>query len=155
MRTFYLDSSALAKRYLTEIGSAWVTTLVDPAGGNTIVVAEITRVEVAAALSARQRATQGLSLVERNRLFQLLVLHCTTEYTIIPITAAMIDQAMLLTQNHRLRGYDAVQLATALDVQAATLATGLPGLTFLAADDDLITAARTEGLPADNPRAHP
>jgi uncharacterized protein len=42
MRTFYLDSSALAKRYLTEIGSAWVTTLVDPARGNTIVVAEIT-----------------------------------------------------------------------------------------------------------------
>jgi len=67
----------------------------------------------------------------------------------------MIDQAMLLTQNHRLRGYDAVQLATALDVQATTLAAGLPGLTFLAADDDLITAAHAEGLPSDNPRAHP
>ena len=45
MSYFYLDSSALVKRYLTEIGSAWVGVLTDPAVGNSIVVAEITRVE--------------------------------------------------------------------------------------------------------------
>ena len=53
MSAFYFDSSALTKRYLTEIGSAWVTNLTDPAAANTIIVAEITRVEVAAALASR------------------------------------------------------------------------------------------------------
>ena len=155
MRTFYLDSSALAKRYLAEVGSAWVKTLVDPAGGNTIIIAEITRVEVAAAIAARHRITGGLSQTERDALVRLLLHHCDQEYSLAHLSNLVTSQAVRLTQNHRLRGYDAVQLATALDVQAATLATGLPGLTFLAADDDLITAARTEGLPADNPRAHP
>ncbi|MEK7324369.1 MAG: hypothetical protein AAB217_03820 [Chloroflexota bacterium] len=34
------------------------------------------------------------------------------------------------------------------------LLAGLPTLTFVAADDDLLTAARQEGLQAENPNAH-
>jgi predicted nucleic acid-binding protein len=152
---FYLDSSALVKRYLSETGSAWVSTLCDPEAGATIVIAEITRVEVAAALAARHRASGGLSQEERDRLFRLLVEHATNQYVLVPLAAPLIDMAMQLTQRHRLRGYDAVQLAAALDANRAALAAELPALTFVSADDDLNAAARAEGLAADNPNQHP
>jgi predicted nucleic acid-binding protein len=115
MSYFYLDSSALVKRYLTEIGSAWVGVLTDPATGNSIVVAEITRVEAAAAIAARHRASGGISLDERDALVGLLLRHFDTECVIAPLSNLIVDQAVRLTQAHRLRGYDAVQLATALD----------------------------------------
>jgi uncharacterized protein len=56
-----------------------------------------------------------------------------------------------LTQNHKLRGYDAVQLATSLVANGVLITAGLSHLTFVAADDDLVVAARAEGLAAENP----
>jgi uncharacterized protein len=94
MSLLFFDSSALVKRYLTEIGSAWVGAQTDPAAGNTIVVAEITRVEVAAALAARHRATGGITRAERDQLFNLLAQHVMAEYRAIPISAAVADRAM-------------------------------------------------------------
>lgn len=151
MSVLFCDSSALVKRYLHETGSAWITSLLDPSSGHTVIIAEITRVEVAAAFAARQRAKNGISLVERDRLFKLLVRHSTDEYRVAPVSVAVVDQAMLLTQRHRLRGYDAVQLAAALLANQPLIAAGLPALTFIAADEDLIAAERAEGLPAENP----
>jgi predicted nucleic acid-binding protein len=149
MSALFFDSSALAKRYLTEIGSAWVIAQADPAVSNTIVVAEIARVEVAAALAARHRAG-AITYSERNLLVALLLRHFDTEYRIVAITPGLMGSAVVLTQQHRLRGYDAVQLAAALTAAAA-----LPGLAFIAADNDLLSAARAEGLTADNPLLHP
>ncbi len=62
---------------------------------------------------------------------------------------------MRLTQQHRLRGYDAVRLSTALATNNALITSGLPGLTFVAADGDLVAAAHGEGLAADDPNLHP
>jgi uncharacterized protein len=73
MSMLYFDSSALVKRYLTETGSGWVAALTDPASGNTIVLAVITQVEVAAAFAARQRAPKGIKQADRDKLFRLLV----------------------------------------------------------------------------------
>jgi uncharacterized protein len=42
MSVLFFDSSALVKRYLTESGSTWITALLDPSAGHTIVVAAIT-----------------------------------------------------------------------------------------------------------------
>ncbi|MBI3801180.1 MAG: hypothetical protein HY268_29940 [Deltaproteobacteria bacterium] len=67
----------------------------------------------------------------------------------------MIDRAVELTQRHRLRGYDAVQLATAL-VTAETMQTqNLSAPFFVAADGDLLTAAAAEHLSIENPLNHP
>jgi predicted nucleic acid-binding protein len=142
MSTLFFDSSALVKRYLTEIGSAWVAAQTDPGANNVIVVAESTRVEIAAALAARHRASGSITRGERDRLFRLLAQHHANEYRAVPISVAVADHAMNLTQAHRLRGYDAVQLAAAAV---------LPGLVFVAADDDLLAAALDEGLSAENP----
>lgn len=154
MSILYLDTSALAKRYLTESGWTWIQSLIDSSAGNTILAAEITRVEVAAALSARHRATDGISQTERDNAVRLLVHHCNIEYMMIPVDTTVLDRALTLTQNHRLRGYDAVQLATALVVNEQYLAAELPALTFVTADADLVAAGDAEGLVTDDPNRY-
>lgn len=94
MSVLFCDSSALVKRYLHETGSAWITSLLDPSSGHTVIIAEITRVEVAAAFAARQRVKNGISLAERDRLFKLLVRHSTDEYRVAPVSVAVVDRAM-------------------------------------------------------------
>lgn len=153
MSYFFLDSSALVKRYLTETGTDWVDALTNPSSGNTIAIAEITRVEVAAALAARHRAG-AITLAERDEAVSLLLRHCETEYRITPLSPEIIRRAVDLTQNHRLRGYDAVQLATALAASGSLTTADLPALSFVVADEDLVSAARSEGLQSDNPNRH-
>jgi hypothetical protein len=81
----------------------------------------------------------------------LFLSHCDTQYELLAISRSIIDRAVGLTQNHKLRGYDAVQLATALISNRVLVTAGLSHLTFVAADDDLVVAARAEGLAAENP----
>ena len=72
------------------------------------------------------------------------------QYFIIEVSAPLVDQAAALARKHGLRGYDAVQLAAALDTQAR-----LPSLTPLSADAGLNAAALAEGLAVDDPNNHP
>lgn len=154
MTTYYLDTSALVKRYLVEQGTTWIRQLSDPLVRNTIIISEVTLVEAAAALAARYRGG-FIDLIERDAAVDLLLRHADTEYILVPLGRTTIDRALALTQQHRLRGYDAVQLATALIVHAQYCAAGVPIMTFLSADNDLITAARAEGVIADNPNLYP
>lgn len=154
MSHFYLDASALVKRYNVEAGSTRVEALTDPFAGHTIILGEITLAEVAAALAAKHRAPDGITREERDRALALFLGHCDTEYDLIAGSRIIIDQAVRLTQNHKLRGYDAVQLATALVTNRALTDSGLDALIFVAADEDLVTAANAEGLATENPDLH-
>lgn len=55
MAGYFVDSSALVKRYVHETGSVWLSGLVASAAGNDIYIARITTVEVVAALTRRAR----------------------------------------------------------------------------------------------------
>ena len=151
MSSYFFDSSAIVKRYLTEIGSGWVMATVNPAAEHHIVVAEITLVEVAAALAARHRAPHGLSLAARDTALAFVRGHFATEYENTAIDRAIRDDAVALTQRHRLRGYDAIQPATALATATALQAASLTPPIFVAADTDLIAATQAEGLFTNNP----
>ncbi len=151
----YLDASAVVKRYSPEIGSVWVKTLTDPLSGHTIILGEITLAEAAAALAAKHRASGGISRKERDDAVSLFLGHCDVEYALVATTRSIIDQAVNLTQNHRLRGYDAVQLAAALAADKALTTASLPHLIFVAADGDLLAAANAQGLATENPNLHP
>jgi predicted nucleic acid-binding protein len=74
----------------------------------------------------------------------------TTQYVIVEASARLIDHAAMLAQKHALRGYDAVQLAAALEVRAH-----IPSLTFLSADANLNLAALLELLSVDDPNNYP
>ena len=151
MTDYFLDASAVVKRYADEAGSAWVRQITDPQAQNTILLAEITLVEVTAALAAKQRAPKGFTLEQRNRVLSRFFQDCDEHFTLVSIDRSVIDRAVDLAQRHRLRAYDAVQLATALEANAITQAQALPALTFVAADTDLVTAAAAEHLSVENP----
>lgn len=55
MTTYYLDASALIKRYVHEAGTEWVRAAVASAAGHTLLTARITMVEVYSALARRRR----------------------------------------------------------------------------------------------------
>lgn len=117
-------------------------------------VAEITLVEAAVAFATRHRAPGGISVEERNASLTFFSNHYVNEYEVAAIDRPILDRAVTLTQTPRLRGYDAVQLATALAANASLAEANLPNLTFAAAED-LVTAAQTEGLDADDPNRRP
>jgi hypothetical protein len=62
---------------------------------------------------------------------------------------------MTLAETHGLRGYDAVHLAAALEVEAVRVARQLPSLVFISADNDQLLAAGAEGLHVENPNSYP
>lgn len=151
MSAYFLDSSALVKRYRIEAGSAWIKLLVEPTTGHSITICEITLSEVAAAMAAAHRAPGGISRAERDEAVSLFLGHCATCYGLLGVVRSTIRLAVNLTQSYRLRGCDAIQLAAALSANRDLLAAGLPPITFVASDEDLLAAARGEGLATENP----
>lgn len=154
MTDYYVDASALVKRYADEPGSAWVRQITEPSGQHTIMLAEITLTEVAAALAAKQRAPGGITLQQRARILSRFLQDCADHFCLLPVDRVVIDRAVELTQRHRLRGYDAVQLAAAVVTRETLQSQLLSSPVFVAADSDLLTAAVAEQLPVENPLDH-
>ena len=154
MADYYADSSALVKRHIPEIGSTWLQALADRVAGTTIITARESMVEVYSALNRRIREAT-LDTVDYTHLVTDFNALCVTQYTLVELTAPIVERARLLLEHYPLRAYDAVHLATALIVNDALAAAGLPALTLLSADNRLLNAAQTERLVTDNPNAHP
>jgi predicted nucleic acid-binding protein len=76
-------------------------------------------------------------------------------YRMIEVTRMLLAQAMVLAEKHVLRGYDAVQLAGVLHLNARRLATQKSKPIFISADANLNVAAGSEGLIVDDPNNHP
>ena len=115
-----------------------------------ILIAEITRVEVAAGLAVIAR-TGRMSRTERDQEYARFMAQLVQRYAIIPLTANNFETASVLTQRHPLKAYDAVQLAVALRYHQ--ILTVHP-LTFVCGDQALVTAAESEGLATTDPFEH-
>ena len=153
MAAYFLDSSALVKRYATETGSPWVENLTDPRSGNRIYVAAITHVEVIAAI-ARKRKGLLLSATDAAAAIGRFENDLQTDLRVFDLTPNVITMAARLAEKHALRGYDAVQLAVALEINAARTARRLTGLMLVSSDVELNTAAQSEQLLTDDPNSH-
>lgn len=153
MSSYFFDSSGLAKRYVPEVGTAWVDSVTTSAA-NTVLLSEITLAEVAGSLAKKVR-TGAINIPERDAALNLFLAHYVSEYTLLPVSRAIIDQAVILTQKYKLRAYDAVQLASALLLNTTLTQARLTPLIFVAADNDLLDAAQAEGLSIANPLSHP
>lgn len=154
MSIYFFDSSALVKRYVREAGTTWVVGVTDLAAGNQIYIARITGVEVVSAITRRARSG-SISATNATAAVTLFRHDFLNNFMATDITASLISEAMRLAETHALRGYDAIQLAAALDVQTYWLALGMTGLTLVSADTALNAAAIAEGLSVDDPNAHP
>jgi len=152
--TFYLDSSALVKRYMAEVGTAWVETLCADEDTHAIAIAHIGLVEVAAVFASKRRG-RFITPAQCDNALADLIQDAQRRYQLAAVGPAVIDRAIQLTRRRKLRGYDAVHLACALTLNDPLVESGLSPLTFVSADDDLLAAAMAEGLATDNPHNHP
>jgi uncharacterized protein len=146
---YFLDTSAAVKRYVQEIGTAWIRTLADPAAGHFLYVARITDVEVTAAI-ARRRGQPGLTPAQATAALNQFRQDFAQDYRISEITIPLLRHASQLADTHVLRAYDAVQLAAALQIYRQE-----PSLTLVSADVALNTAAAAEGMTVEDPNTHP
>ena len=154
MPALFFDSSSLVKRYAKEVGTNWVFSLVRPSAKNRLYLARITGVEVVAALTKRMRVG-SLTSTATAKAVSRFEREFSNRYLLVETTPQIIQKAMTLAKNHTLRGYDAVQLASAIQANQDRISIGGSSLTFISADNHLNIAATAEGLLVDNPNNHP
>lgn len=109
----YLDASALVKRYVAERGSKEVIELT--AAAEIVATSLISRAEVAAAFARAVRL--GVLNRDGGRRAQRRFSREWPDLARVPVSEALASRAETLAWDYGLRGYDAVQLASALTWQ--------------------------------------
>ncbi|HUF69816.1 MAG TPA: type II toxin-antitoxin system VapC family toxin [Longimicrobiales bacterium] len=151
MTFYYLESSALVKAYVLEPGSDRVREIIAAARAEPpatrVLVSVVAFPEVASAVSRRARPPQSIDATTADRLLARLdadFFGPVRPYVLVNTNEWIARDAASHTRTHKLRGYDAVHLATALACRhSAPLGTDF---VFVSADDDLIDAASAEGF---------
>jgi predicted nucleic acid-binding protein len=142
----YLDASALVKRYIVERGSRETIALT---GESELTATSIvSRAEVVAALAKAART--GVVTQELGRNARRLFIGDWPDLVRVPMTEALVERAEGLAWEHGLRGYDSVQLASALTWQESVGAE----IVLATFDQQLWDAATRAGLkawPAERP----
>lgn len=155
MATYFLDTSAVVKRYVpAEQGHAWIVALCDPAQGHELYISQVALVEVVAAMCRKVRE-KSITTADQDQLIARFRRDVQNDYDLWRVTTAIYTSAGNLCRLHRLRAYDAVQLACALGLRNKALAIQVPAPIFVCADDDLINIAIEEGLSFENPNNYP
>lgn len=109
----YFDAGALVKRYVAERGSRETIALM--ADSEMAATSIVTRAEVAAAFAKATRVR--LMTEDGARSARRSFSEDWPDLVRVPITEALVQRADALAWDHGLRGYDAVQLASALTWQ--------------------------------------
>ncbi len=145
MPNYFLDSSALVKRYRREDGTERVGELLDTA--ERVIVARLTELEVSAAIVRRSRAT-NLSEQLLTLILAAIDHDLAQTFEIVELELPVFQRAVQLTRKHKLRAADAIQLACALFA-----ADEIPqrDLTIMSSDQELNAAALAEGLNVIDP----
>ena len=154
VNAYFLDTSALVKRYVPELGSNWIQSITVPAAGNFLAISQITWVEVCSAFSRRQREG-SLSGDEVDQLMGYFRTDFDNQYEVLEVDRTLIETAGALVMQNPLRAYDSVQLASALRVQSTLVSVPDTQLVFVSADNRLLNIAHSEGLATDNPNNYP
>ena len=135
---FYLDTSALVKRYIHEAGSDLVNSLFADASG--VATGVISRAETSAAFAKAVR----IGILDRENVWQALQDFRAEwpDYIRLPVSEATVVKADQLAWELNLRGYDSVHLAIAVTWED-TLREEVELVTF---DQQLWQAAQQIGL---------
>lgn len=138
----FADTSALIKLYIEEPGSEAMARL---ARRSRLAVSVLAYAEVYATFARRLRESL-LSEEEHDELVESYERDWQT-MILVPVRSAVLGVVPRLVGENPLRGADAVHLASALFLQASGLE-----VMFAAADRQLVTAGRAEGLQVFNPQ---
>lgn len=151
MVCFLIDAGAVAKRYVTELGSPNVIALVNQVGADRLLVLELGIVEVVS-IFVRKRNQGILSPAlyeEALAQFELEIAH-HLEVEKLSADSQVIVAAIELVQKHSLNATDAVLLRLALDL-SATLRSEDNDLVVVSSDKRLLRSCVAENLQVFNP----
>lgn len=154
MGIYFLDTSAIVKRYVPEQGRAWIMSLCDPVQGHDLYIAEATLVEAVAAMCKKARIG-NIHIAVRNDAVRIFRQHCQNAYGIITVSRLTYISAGNLCLAHNLRAYDAIQLACVLQLRNDMLENGAAEPIFACSDIGLLKAANAEGLSVEDPNDYP
>ncbi len=150
MSAHFLDSSSLVKRYAREQGTKLLITIFRKKPEHTIFVSRITLVEVSSALVRKAFAMQ-IAEASEERSSRRLQREFQEHFSIVEVTQNLVSEAVRVARLYHLRGYDAIQLASAVQVSSTWRDAGMESLVFMSADSDLNAAALSEELLIQNP----
>lgn len=134
----YLDTSALVKLYVREDGTA--QTRARLADASMVATSRVAYPEARAALARRQRE----AAITRNGLARAVAAldRDLAHFVVVELSVRVARRAGTLAERRALRGFDAIHLSSALEVEYLTGSSGA----FLCFDDRLSEAASAEGL---------
>ncbi len=154
MDGYFLDTSAIIKYYFSETGHFFIVNLYSRAKGRDVFISQASRVEVVATICRKARE-QGMPIIDRDKLIDDFRKDCKRIYGTEQVTNAIYAAAGDLCRAYRLRAYDAVQLACAINVNKKVLTYQASPAIFICADKKLLEFACAEGLTTDNPDNYP
>lgn len=149
MAFYFLDSNIIIKYYYTEPGSTWARSIVN-GKDNSCVISEIAFPEVAAALSQlHDHKRFGRQFL--NSTFERFEEDVTKGLFLTQLlTTDILYRAATVALTHSIKGYDAVQVSSALKAQGNMRG----NLIFVSGDKRAIRVAGSVGLQVKNPFAH-
>lgn len=142
---YYADTSALTKRYLDEDGSVRIQDCL--AQGEYLLTSFLTKLELTSAIERAKRSARINSPTYRNVIATFEYDLRNEAFSFVHISPHIINVASRFIRTRRLSPPDAIQLASALEVQPSAN----DAYTFLCADRCLLDAARLEGLRCIDP----
>ena len=155
MAVYFLDTSAIVKRYFQEQGYDWIQALHNPVQGRELYVSQIALVEVVASI-CRKAHEQNIPVERRDTTISNFRRSVEKTYSVWLVNEAVFIAAGDLCRSYRLRSYDAVQLACAIAVREDALAVQPlevkpSDFVFVSGDLKLLDVALAERFRVENP----
>ena len=142
MKFYFIDTSALVKRYHSEKGTIEIDKIFSEED-KAIVISSICITEMVSAMNRKKEEkiiSKGDLDVALSRFFQDAI----KEFLILELDDGHIKDSVALVLKHGLRTLDALQLAVAVGLKETEPI-------FVCADKKLVSVAEKEGLKAINP----
>lgn len=149
MPLFYLDTSAIVKRYRRETGTDLIDLLFEQRRANEQFISSFLSVLEVTSAVHRLKSTGELRESAAAQTLSQLRRDLGGDIDLWPLDEDIAEAAVHVVEAYGLRAADAIHLATAL---AASAATNLP-MIFVSADRDLFQAASNAGLRSIDPTA--
>ena len=151
MSIYYLDTSAIMKRYIQETGSDIVRELFERlTDSETLITSYLLILEVN---STTARLLKARVITQRNHqriLDQLTQDISNYEVKVMPVQNELLDRAIGVVAEYSLRSLDAIHFAAAV---ANREESSEQNFYMVSADQEIVTACESYGIPVLNPQA--
>lgn len=143
MPTYYLDTSALLKRYWAEQGAEVVTELMDrPASDDRLVTSFLTVLEMTST-AYRLMGSGEMPVSVGQEILRRFHRDLDEHFVVWPLDNVSVARAVGVVEQYRLRSADAIHLATALAIAPEPASARV---VVVSADRELCRAARAASL---------